>query len=117
MDMRCFVNLIGHLGKDPVITDYKYLDKKSKQTVNSQLVELSIATNHLPKATWHTVVGYGDFNVKHLGQLKAKEKLMVSGYLRYDVVGEGDAKRTFTKIIVQGFELMSRQLSRAAEVN
>ena len=111
--MRCFVNLIGHLGQDPVVTDYNYVDKTTKQTVESKLIEISLATNHLPKATWHTVVGYGDFNVTHLGKLKAKDKLMVSGYLRYDIVGKGEDKKTFTKIIVQGFELMNRQLPRA----
>jgi len=107
MDMRCLVNLIGRLGKDATIKNFSYKDSKTKQKVDSQLVEISLATHHLKEPSWHNVVAYGESYTKALGKARKGDKLMVTGYLRYDRVKKGDLEHTITKIIVQGYELMT----------
>lgn len=106
MDMRNHVVLTGYLGKDPKTANYHYTPK-GKEEVADQLIELSIGTNYKKTVTWHTAVGYGENFVSHLGDLKKGSKVQINGYLVYEKVTKGDDTKTYTKVIIQGFELMN----------
>lgn len=113
-DMRNFVNLIGYLGRDAELRDFKVRDPEVGASQTRQCIEISLCTNSLRQPVYHQVVGYADHHVTHLGKMKKGEKLMVTGYIFYDESEKDGVRRTHPKIIIDTFEMMTKPKGKPA---
>lgn len=108
--LRNKVQLIGHLGNDPVI-------KTTSTGINYTILRL--ATNDLFKnkagewveeVQWHTLVVWGKQNNAIERKCSRGTKLMVEGKLTYRNYENADgAKRYITEIKVDSFLILSDQ--------
>lgn len=114
-DMRNFANLIGYLGRDAEMREFKVRDPDTRATQKRQCVEISLCTNSLSQPVYHLVVGYADHHVTHLAPMKTGEKLMVTGYIFYDESEKDGVKRTHPKIIIDTFEMMTKPKGKTSE--
>ena len=112
MDTRNVVILTGRLGSD---ADVKTIKLKTKDE-ERRVIEIRLATNKgknivdgkkVPDTEWHTCVGWGDRIVDGLQELKKGDKVQLNGWIKYEITDEGDDSRYFTKIIIEGYELMT----------
>ena len=97
--MKNLVILIGRLGKDPVL----------RFTPDGKPVcDLSLATNKFYKdasgekqtlTEWHRVTVWGNDAENAAQYLSKGRQVYIQGSLKTDVVGEGDDRRYYTKVV------------------
>lgn len=97
------VRLIGRVGRDP----------ESKQVGGKTVVNFSVATSYgsgdNQHTEWHSVTAW-----EKLGEIAQKilhkgDRVFIGGRISYNIVGEGEAKKTFTHITASNLiNLMAR---------
>jgi len=86
------IELIGRLGKDP----------ETKQVNGKSLTNFSVATSYGKednrKTEWHNVSAWEKLADIAAQLLHKGDRVFVAGRLSYNVVGEGEAKKTYAQI-------------------
>lgn len=97
--------LLGRLGADPEVRTAKS---------GSKIVGLRLATNRAVKVNeewidrteWHSVSVFGSLAERVERNLRKGSLILVEGRLEYQQVGEGDQKKTYTKIIADSIQFV-----------
>ena len=111
--MRNLINLVGRLGRKPVLREYPVASDETGETETRECVELSIVTNSLSEPVFHTAVGYSAHQVKLLGALDKGDKVMVTGYMFYGQSEKNGVKRVHPKAVIDSFEIMTPPRNKA----
>jgi single-strand DNA-binding protein len=87
------VILVGRIGRDP----------ESKVVGESSLSSFSLATSYKPKngkeiTEWHQITAWGKLGEIAQQIIHKGDRVLVEGRISYNVVGEGEAKKTYTQI-------------------
>jgi|SRR5690554_5939547 len=104
------VQLIGNLGKDPMITQFAN---------NNSVARFSLATNEsyqdkngewISQATWHNIVAWGKNAERCEKLLKKGTEIMLEGKITNNTyeTKEGE-KRYNTEIVIRDFYLIERE--------
>lgn len=100
--------LIGNLGRDP---EMRYTPTGKAVTT------MSVATNlkwqgadgqPQVRTDWHNIEAWGRLAETCAQYLKKGSTVYVEGRIQYDVVGEGDARRKYTKIVAKEVQFLDR---------
>ena len=100
MDMRNCQILTGHLGQDPVVKTVKVKDADKKVTEGS----IAYTPRGSEEPCWYNFEIWGDTPATLIGDLKAGDKLQISGAHVYTTGADG---KRYYKIIAESFELMT----------
>jgi single-strand DNA-binding protein len=100
----------GRVGNDPEV----------KTVGGKLLVNFSVATNRGSgdnrKTDWHNISAWEKTAERVQLYIHKGDRVYVDGSLSYDVVGEGEAKRTYTKITAYNVINLSPKDANAAGV-
>lgn len=111
------VQLIGNLGKDPMITQFAN---------NNSVARFSLATNEsyqdkngewISQATWHNIVAWGKNAERCEKLLKKGTEIMLEGKITNNTyeTKEGE-KRYNTEIVIRDFYLIERDEKEVQDV-
>lgn len=111
------VQLIGNLGKDPMITQFAN---------NNSVARFSLATNEsyqdkngewIAQATWHNIVAWGKNAERCEKLLKKGTEIMLEGKITNNTyeTKEGE-KRYNTEIVIRDFYLIEREEKEVQDV-
>ncbi|HTO37160.1 MAG TPA: single-stranded DNA-binding protein [Brumimicrobium sp.] len=111
------VQLIGNLGKDPMITQFAN---------NNSVARFSLATNEsyqdkngewISQATWHNIVAWGKNAERCEKLLKKGTEIMLEGKITNNTyeTKEGE-KRYNTEIVIRDFYLIEREEKEVQDV-
>lgn len=93
--------LVGHTGKDPVLTETK---------TGMKVCKFTVATNKKVKdvkeTTWHNIVAFGR-QAEVLGQyLKKGNLICISGEQQHRSYDQDGVKKYFSEVLVNSFEFL-----------
>ncbi len=109
-NLKNFVILKGHLGKDP---EYKELKNGSK------MVKLRVATNEsyknaqgdwIDRTAWHSCISWDNIAEKAQKALKKGVEVIIKGKLSYRQYEDKEGiKRQYTNIVIEDFMAVPKQ--------
>ncbi len=103
------VQLIGYLGRDP---ETRFTPTGKKVTQFSVAVDRRwrSAEGEPKEATdWFNIEAWGRQGEICQEYLKKGSLVYIEGRLRTDITGEGDDRKYFTKVVVQGLQMLDRK--------
>jgi single-strand DNA-binding protein len=86
------VILVGRVGRDPETK------KAGEKTLASFSVATSYGTGDNAKTAWHQVTAWEKLGEIAQQILHKGDRVLIEGRIDYNVVGEGEAKKTYTQI-------------------
>lgn len=97
--------LVGNVGSDPDIKSTNGGKKFARfRLATSERWRDRESGQKKEKTQWHNIVVWGDGLVEHVIEpyVRKGSRLMIEGQIQYDIVGEGESAKYFTRIAVQG---------------
>lgn len=103
------VQLIGRLGRDP---ETRFTPSGKKVTKFSIAVDRrwrSTEGEQKEATDWFNIEAWGRQGEVCQEYLKKGSLVYVEGRLQTDITGEGDDRRYFTKVVLQGMQMLERR--------
>ena len=111
------VQLIGNLGRDP---ETRYTTSGKPVTSFSVAVSLrwrDAEGESKERTEWFNVEAWGRLGEICQEYLKKGRLVFIEGRLRTDVVGEGDEKKYYTKVVARQMQMLDRKAEEGEPEN